>query len=482
MSRIKFLRNRFNVINNGEMKHKYDLLLEDENFEVHKIIWNRHNPSIEDGIFFISYKDKSNRRPKYKYYLEEGLFNNVVDADPSNNQMYAQWILDVLVQMPTKHEGGSDMFHQAGVSDFTTFIFEDLPKTTANLTLFEENKRKKRFKDACASNFGVKDIEDPTNINQYTSFDQLYAAVFPFKENLNPSDLEKKLDQFVQLGQAIMPVKDEHFTVFIPKTLAASEIFSFTNWCTATKGNGMFKSYTTNDKRGDGSNSELVIIIDSGVFTGQNENLYQLHIESDQFRDKTDKTFTGYRDKCLNKSLSLRNFTRDYLSVGYKMARTSSDSKSEGNYYKRIMEFGMCEVLFDILDNDIPSIRFRNVGINRIPPLGRFNRLKSIHLDKVGLKQLNDDIFTVKNLELLSIPFNNITTLPNNIGEAKNLILLNIAGNPIKEVPESIKYLDPTRGGKLKRISLNEKNVELATKLKEYLPSITIMGVKTLTD
>ena len=478
MGRLKFLKNRFNIISNDEMKDKYALMDEDANIEVNKVIAfiDDENGKEVEHFLFISYKDISKKRPKYKYFLEETIFVNVVEADPSKNQMYAQWILDVLVQLPTTIEDGADKFNKVGVDSFTRFIFEDLPKTTANLILFEENKRKKRFKEACAANFGVKDIEDPTNINQYTNFDQLYAAVFPFKENLNPSELEQKLKEYVRLGQAKMPVQDEHYTVFIPLTPAASEIFSFTNWCTAPKGQGMHKVYTEN-KRGDGSKSELVVFIDNGVFTGKNENLYQMHIETDQLRDKSDQTFTRFKEECLSRSLSLRNFMRDYLGKGYKLSRMSTNKTHEKNYYKRIVEFGMCEVLFDIFDSNIPSITFKNVGIDKMPSLSRFKILKMIHLNKVGLKNLSEDLFLVKNLEMLSIPFNDITVLPDTIGEAKNLIFINLAGNPIKVIPESIKYLDITRGGKLQRVSLNADNAHLAPSLEKYLPSIKIMGL-----
>ena len=131
------------------------------------------------------------------------------------------------------------------------------------LILFEDNKRKRKFKELCESSYSLKHVSDPTNINQYKSLSQLFDAVDPFIER-EPSAVERTMNKFVDSGQALIPVKDRKFTLYIPKTTAASVIFSkFANWCTAREGNGMFNSYTQNNKKPNGKNSDIYIIINN---------------------------------------------------------------------------------------------------------------------------------------------------------------------------------------------------------------------------
>lgn len=470
MSRLKYLENKFKVFTTEEIEKKVEGL-DSDGIVLKRVIGAADYPLIT----YYSYPQHNSRKKrKIKYFLNVLVFDAIVDCDPTEHKMYVQWLLNLVTHMVGKVES-----YDAGTGDntFIRTIEEDLGKTRLNLILFEENKRKKRFIEACSGNYGLKGIEDPLNINQYDNLEQLVAATFPFKETVSASDLEKKLFHFVEIGQAKMPVRDENCTVFIPLTLAASELFSFTNWCTATKGNTNFKSYRNNQCKADGSLSDLIVLIKNSFFSGDSEDIYQLHVESNQFMDKKDRTYNNFKEEFLPTSLSLRNYIREYLGDNYKLALNNHHKSNETNYYKRIMEFGMCEILFDIINDDAPTISFRNVGIDKIPSLTRFNRLSGLYLDKVGIKTLNPEMFQLKTLQMLSIPFNNIVELPDTIGEATELIFMNLAGNPIERIPPNIQYLDITKGGKLRRISLDEKNINLVEDLRRYLPSIEIMGI-----
>jgi len=121
--------------------------------------------------------------------------------------------------------------------------------------LFEDNKRKKKFRDLCKGSYTLLHVEDPTNINQYKSLSMLFDAVDPFIEK-EPSAVERTMQKFVDSGQAEIPIKDRKFTVYIPKTTAANVVFAnFASWCTAREGNGMYNSYTTGHKKPNGKNS-----------------------------------------------------------------------------------------------------------------------------------------------------------------------------------------------------------------------------------
>jgi hypothetical protein len=67
-------------------------------------------------------------------------------------------------------------------------------------------------------------ITDFTDINQYKSLAQLFDAVDPFIEK-DASAIERTMQRFVDIGQAVIPVKDRKFTLFIPKSTEANVVF-----------------------------------------------------------------------------------------------------------------------------------------------------------------------------------------------------------------------------------------------------------------
>jgi hypothetical protein len=475
MKRLEYLKEKFNVVSDEELATFVEGLDKD-GLEMTEL---KTRPS-KDGKHLLTYYHypKSDKRKdrKLKYLVNEQLFKDVVDCDPTDHKMYVQWIMKTLINMVGKEynveEGVGDSF-------FVRVVVEDLPKTSENLQLFEGNKRKKAFKVDSKKNYALIDIEDPTNINQYTNLNQLVSAIFPFKPGINLDEFEAKLLHLVELGHGEIPVRDEVGIIFIPTTLQGCEAFSFTNWCTSTPGNGMFQRYTEEtDAKADGSPSELLIFIGRDFLEDKSDSIYQLHVESNQFMDERDMSYVGFREDFLNRSIGFKNFMRKYLAKNYKLSIDHNHKENEKNYYKYIMAWGLGEVLFDIIEHDSPTITFKNVEIDIIPKLNRFTRLSGLYLDKVGIKRLRDDIFNIKSLQMLSVPFNNLTELPETIGEARELIFMNLVGNPIKKIPSTIQYLDQSKGGKLRCISIDSKNQNIINELKGYLPSIKIMGVE----
>ena len=96
----------------------------------------------------------------------------------------------------------------------------------------------------------------------------------------------------------------------------------------------------------------------------------------------------------------------------------------KSNYYvEYLVDFGFSEVLFDLVDDGSPSIRFKDGFINSIPDLKRFTNLEFLLLGNVKLKELTSSIGSLSKLNILSLPDNDLTELPKEIGYCKSLFI-----------------------------------------------------------
>jgi hypothetical protein len=276
--------------------------------------------------------------------------------------------------------------------------------------------------------------------------------------------------KFVESGQALMPVRDRKFTLYIPKTLAASTVFSdFANWCTASPGNGMFKSYTER-KKPNGENSNLYIIIDNDFFTGESKKLYQLHFETGQLKDSRNGSNADIYEEVLSKSEGLSNYFYEELIT---MAREFKNGLDNNLYIDNLIKFGFAESLFDIMEESTPIIKFLTRQIPRIPDISKFTELDQLIIINAKLVELHPSIGSLENLKILSLTNNRIKELPKEIGNLKNLLFLNLNGNPLEDVPASISKLDASNGGSLIRLGVNREDVgeKIYKRLQELLPT-----------
>lgn len=393
------------------------------------------------------------------------VFTAMIVADPTENKMYLQWMLTVFTRF--LREGKVQSLEAA-----IRFVDEDLPQANAYLMLFEDNKRKKKFMDLCKGSYSLKHVTDPTNINQYVSLSQLFDAVDPFIEK-EPSAVERTLQKFVDSGQAEIPVKDRKFTLYIPKTTAASVVFSnFANWCTAREGNGMFTSYTT-QKKPNGKNSDIYIIINNKFFSGESKELFQIHFESNQLKDYKNGSNVNIFENVLSESEGITNFFKEELM---DMAKGHKKGIENNRYLDYLIQFGFAESLFELLDQDTPTIRFMTRQIPRLPDISRFKSLDQLIIIDAGMVELHPSIGKLTNLEMLVLTGNKIKSLPKEIGSLKNLTFINLNGNPIKEIPAEIAYLDKSRGGSLHRLGCKKEEIgeENYRRLKELLPTTLI--------
>jgi hypothetical protein len=415
-------------------------------------------------IAIVSNKTNEKERKLNKVSISSKVFTDMIIADPSENHIYLQWMLTTFSRL--LKEGTLSSLELA-----IRFVSEDLPQANMYLTLFDINKRKKKFKELCSASYSLKAILDPTNIDQYKNLSQLFDAVDPFIER-EPSAVERTLKKFVQNGQALIPVQDRKFTLYIPKTTAASVVFAnFANWCTATKGNGMFNSYTSGNLKPNGKKSDIYIIINNKFFTGESDEMYQIHFETNQLKDRKNAENVSIFENVLSESEGLLNYFHDEL---VEMAKGFKKGLDNNRYLDYLIQFGFADSLFELIDEKTPAIRINKREVPRLPDISKFKTLDQIVILEAKMVELHPSIGKLDKLRMLSLHGNKLKALPREIGSLKKLIFLNIVGNPIMDIPTDIKYLDKSNGGSLERIAvtkddIGEKNYNL---LRELLPTV----------
>ncbi|NIQ13911.1 MAG: hypothetical protein GTO02_05755, partial [Candidatus Dadabacteria bacterium] len=284
---------------------------------------------FESAILVTKLNDKD--RELKDVFVSYETFYNIVTSDPTKQKIFIQWMLNTF----------SKLLKNGEIREAERFVEEDLPQAKQYLELFEANKRKKLFRELCnsnerrkAENINLTDDEwlnkkyNCADINQYKDLGCLFDAVYPFMER-DTSALEKLMQSFVNMGQALIPIKDRKFTVYIPKTTEANCVFhSFTGWCTAKKGNGMFKNYT-NYKTPSGNKSNIYIIVNNKVFENESDEMYQIHFQSNQIKDKSNGPNKKLYEAVMSKSEAVANYFREELMI---MAKEWSDTHESNPY------------------------------------------------------------------------------------------------------------------------------------------------------
>ena len=455
--RLKFLLNKFDVFDETRVDSKTKKL-NDSGYDVSSVL-----SDSDDCLALVSTMD-DNGKTKVIISVSKSVFDMMVDSDPAPNKMYTQWMLNTFYRLL---KSGKRV-------DAVRFAAEDLPLASEYLMIFESNKRKQKFKNLCSGSFVLKDLSDPTDINQYKSLSQLFDAVDPFIPR-DISAVEGLLYRFVDSGQAVIGVRDRKFTVYIPLTRDASVIFdSFANWCTCKEGNGMFQHYTTNYKTPRGRKSKIYIVINNEFFNGvlNDDTLFQIHFESSQIKNrKNTHSNVGVYDS-LSTSENVLNYFHDEL------IELSREYKSINNnlYLNNLIKFGFSDSLFEIIEETTPLIIFKDKEVPKMGDVSKFTNLQTFEMNNTKLVSIHPSVCALKNLEIMVVRDNKITTIPSEIGNLKSLVFLNILGNKITDIPDAIKYLDKSNGGKLHRLAVSQKDigVENYEKLKRLLPNTII--------
>lgn len=459
--RLAFLAEKFDVFETEDIElveAKCDSFVEDG--------WENSNligTSTDKVIGIVSTKSNKRGFPIIKVSVSLEVFTGMVGADPTPNKTCLQWMLNTFTRLLKDNE----------LNEAIRFAIEDLPQANQYLTLFEANKRKKKFKGM--SKYTLEGFKDVTNINEYRSLGQLFDAVDPFIER-NPSEMESLMKIYVDNGQALIPFRDRRYTVFIPLTRDANVIFNnFAGWCTAKVGNSNFDTYTSRDRKPNGDKSNIYIIIDNGFFNGENENIYQVHFETNQIKDRSNGRNIDLYSLVLRNSEGLTNFLGNDLK---KLANDYKGSLVNNPYVDTLMDFGFTDILFEFFDIETNIILIDSVTavkkrvVPRVPDVARFTNLTHLVILDSSVYELHKSIGSLTKLKNLTLTGNKIEVLPTEIGKLKNLIFLNLKENPLNVIPNEIKYLDKSNGGKLEQIVVSKEKIGDANyqKLRELLP------------
>jgi len=430
--------------------------------------WKTSQPckgSKGDVIGILTRKDNARGFPIFKVDVSYEVWTAMVGADPTENKICLQWMLNTFCKLLKDGE-----FVEAA-----RFAEEDLPQANQYLILFEANKRKKKFREM--AQYSLKGFADITNINEYKNLGQLFDAVDPFIER-DPSGIESLMKRYVDMGKALLPFKDRRYTVFVPLSTDANAIFNnFAGWCTARAGNSMWEHYTGQWKKPNGKDSTIYIVIDNGFFNGENENLFQLHFETRQIKDRSNSVNVDLYDDVLSKSDGLTNYFGEELT---KMAKDFNGGIDNNYYIDILIDFGFTEALFNFFDDETPIIRIdaetsvKKRCVPKLPDISRFKQIKHLVIIDSSLRELHPSIGSLKTLKLIALCGNKINEIPSEIGKLTNLKFLNLVGNPITVISDNIKYLDKSMGGSLSKIVVRREDISEANyrKLRELLPSV----------
>jgi hypothetical protein len=457
----------------------------------------------------------TSRNGKQSIKLSPEIFQDIVDADPSNNKQYVQWMIKVFMN----HINEND-FEQA-----VRFLAEDLPEANEFLGVFDKVKSKKVFKRSAPNRPNAP--QNVTDINQYSDLAHLYSVVSPFvgaedEDEDGESKIWKSLKKFVDLGEARLAYRDNDVLVYTPLTRDSScePLGGLASWCTRREGNSYFDSYRRNNPKPDGSLSDYYVIMPKKLFDGDDEGgLYplQFHFESNQIHDKNNSSIenSSKLDSVLNRFSGLRDFFKKELGALVEMDVRKGSGLMESSYIKYLNKFGgsakehisgeayeegvknikklaseqtvplkqnkylnwLLDNVDDVdvteyLDKDtVEMVDFSDMKIKTLPDLSGFKKLSHLAAINCGLDKFPPaDYLPLDTLVMLSLSNNNIVEIPGEGYEKlKTVFGISAGGNPIKKVNnETLKKMCTKEGATIVRLSFDTNGLEGENKEEFY--------------
>ena len=215
------------------------------------------------------------------------------------------------------------------------------------------------------------------------------------------------------------------------------------DWCTSAPGLTWFERYI--------KDGPLYVVFPQndggkvGKRTGLPEERYQFHFPSNQFMDRHDRQinlveFLNSKGSEL-KDLFKSEFAKGLTTKGGKKIEINYPGGSAGNY---VALYGFVE-LFENLPKDIEHLIINNtsnqtIGLDVPESIGQFKDLSGLVLQNM-VKSLPENIGSLQNLNILSLPFNKeLKELPKSINNMESLSFINLKGtNPNLIIPEDFK-------------------------------------------
>lgn len=163
------------------------------------------------------------------------------------------------------------------------------------------------------------------------------------------------------------------------------------------------------------------------------------------------------------------------LSVGYnKIKKGGADviGKMKGLEYLRMYNLDY-DVISDSVSN-LEKLKLLEISNSRNVKTDQISKLKNLEDLSINcgpkLKEIDDSIGNLENVQRLSLSNNDLETLPESIGNLKNLKHLNLAVNYLSSLPKSIGNLESldylnVRGNKLKSLPVSITDLSKLTDL-----------------
>lgn len=150
----------------------------------------------------------------------------------------------------------------------------------------------------------VKNRLPSQDINRYQRIQELYRDIEQFNDQA-PEEISKKSQKDLALEQECKWIIDTNdFKVVVPLTQKAATYYgSGTSWCTTPATGSAFETY---------KNAGDIYIIFAG------DKKYQLHMEEDQFKDKSDDDLSESDIKHLSKFPQYKQFLEMMIQKYYK--------------------------------------------------------------------------------------------------------------------------------------------------------------------
>lgn len=425
----------------------------------------------------------TNNKGKQSVKLTDEIFNDIVEADPSRNKQYVQWMIQVFL----RHIADGD------IEQAIRFLTEDLPEANEFLTIFDDVKDKKVFKRSAPNRPNAP--QNVTDINQYNDLAHLYSVVSPFIGSSDDdsedgeSPLWKKLKKYVDLGEAKLVYRDNGVLVYSPQTIESScdPLGPLASWCTRREGNSYFDSYRRNNPKPDGTLSDYYVIMPKALFSGDDEGgMYplQFHFESNQLHDKNNQSIerssklsevlsrfpglkdffkkelgklvemdvvkgTGLMDSAYIKYMNMFGGKAEEVISGEvyqkgvdnikKLASQQKVPLQQNKYLKWLMENTENVEILDYLDPEVTeSLDFSNMNLGKLPNMSKFHKVDRITANNCNLTELPSVNILPdggRMINVLSFNDNQITKAPLDGYETlKECFMITLLNNPIKEI------------------------------------------------
>ena len=443
----------------------------------------------------------TNKKGKVSIKVTEAVFDNIVDSDPTNNKSFVQWMLGVF----SRHLKDGD------TDQAVRFLSEDLPEANEYLEVFERVRKKKVFKTGAPNRPNAPD--NVTDINQYKDLAHLYSIVSPFiggddDEEDGVSPIWKKLKKYIDLGHARLAYRDNDVLVYIPDTIESScdPLGNLASWCTRREGNSYFQSYREGNKKPDGSNSDLYVIIPKEIFEGDDGGgIYpmQFHFETGQLHDKNnsnigddgirkltsrfaglnqffkkelgelatadieqgsglmDSRYLNYLNKFGGQAkevMSDATYQKGVVSIR-KLASEQTGQLQNNKYLKWLMENTDGVEITDYLDPSVEVLDFSNMNLTELPDISKFKSVTRLSANECGLVKLPPVNYLPKSIEVLTLTNNNIKEVPlKDYGSLTNCFVMNFGENPITKI--NVEVLEKLVRQALARFVLANVNLD----------------------